>query len=1195
MSAATRQTAYLDRLKPVSPAKALHQLRNHLPALPGERLATFWIRQSTLETAFKICRDSLSQWSWIWRQPRAYVRLWRARRCLTRSRRLAHNHRVRTRLESLPALAALNDAQRHAVVNLDDRVFVSAGAGSGKTRVIEEKVRHVVRQRVARPEHVAVITFTKDATKVVRDRLRDVAGVTVKTIHGIARQVIVAHGLKCTVSDLAKDGQQTRRLTAISRWLDEALAENPDLLFELYERGEAFRRHELPHDSAPLPLVPPRDTPVRSMGEARIALTLHACGISYQYEKELDIPEYLKNRPDSRYRPDFFIPDDPDEVNPPPEAGIWLEHYSHDREGNLPSEYLVRDPEAHRRYNEAREWKRRVFKVMRLRYVETTYGDIEVARERGESFPALLVSRLNERRRAPIAAPSPSTIEQELRSLLMRDRAGPRRIAKEIDAWIRAWRQRSRRMRRRRPPGLARDGRDAAVALEMLSRPVMARWERYLKDTGTEDFEGIILRASELLEKPGAVTPWRVVFLDEAQDVNPAQADFVEALTGPLCRSVPQRRALLTAVGDAWQAIFGFQGGDPSYLNDGGMEEDLQAAYTSRIDLEQTYRHGDPIAQTARAYVLRLTGARDRAVKGDPKGFRDERWPSGVSLGSCRPTAAGIAFLGGEKRAARAEGATAGILCVLKRIGESRARAGDTSTGSVRVLCRQNAGLVDRSKSAEQRAQDILQYWEKDLTRLPDFLWGTSHDQRWHHALKEASKQEGFCHAQVCEAAAVAGVKIKFLTIHGAKGDEADYVIVLDGGPGTVAEQASVKALDEALAPVQGHMAQEEEHRLGYVALTRARRKTYLLLTPAGEEKSLWGHSLWRNEHHEYDVSEEELAELLEPLRPNESCPTCERRGTRGETLVFKEGLSDSDRPVSCTSFRGRNAKERFCGHRERACERCEKGIMVRDGHGLSRCHDRRCGWEVPLCGCAVPKPMKVRRRRRDGHQFLGCQDYGRNSGGCRATEILAWRERPMEREWWNVHNPKRLAMNRVDLLDDLDADMANLTPGGGRQPREPTHGPAQAARTATGPQTVPARSAKPTSSVPPAVWSDGDVQHETADADQETNVDVDYEQWERTQPPASAYVADEPSDVACESVHGAADAEDDEKREDDEWSEEDEEEWWEAAEDSSELVVLPDGRVRQLHEVIDEWGGLPEGDGAPEGMGPGEDEDGRW
>ena len=466
-----------------------------------------------------------------------------------------------------------------------------------------------MRQRVARPEHIAVITFTNKATDVVRARLCDVAGVTVETIHRIAMQVIVRHGLKRPrVSDLAQDG--TRRLAAISRWLNEALAEDPELLFELYARGDAYRRHAATPGSAPLLLVPPGDITVKSMGEARIALTLYACGIPYQYERELVVPEYLKNRRDSRYRPDFFIPDDPDEVNPPPEAGIWLEHYSHDRGDNLPSEYLARDPDAHRRYNEEREWKRRVFKAMRLRYVETTYGDIEVARERGESFPALLVSRLNERCRTPISTPSSSTIEQALRSLLMLDRAGPRRVAEEIDAWIRAWRQRSRRMSSTKPTGLGRDGYEAAASLETLARPVMARWEQHLDETGTEDFEGIILRASELLEKPGAAAPWRVVLLDEAQDVNPAQADFVEALTGPLCRGVPQRRALLTAVGDAWQAIFGFQGGDPSYLNDGGMEKDPQAAYTSRIDLERTYRHRDQIAQTARAYVLPHRGER---------------------------------------------------------------------------------------------------------------------------------------------------------------------------------------------------------------------------------------------------------------------------------------------------------------------------------------------------------------------------------------------------------------------------------------------------------------------------------------------------------------------------------------------------------------------------------------------------------
>ena len=235
--------------------------------------------------------------------------------------------------------------------------------------------------------------------------------------------------------------------------------------------------------------------------------------------------------------------------------------------------------------------------------------------------------------------------------------------------------------------------------------------------------------------------------------------------------------------------------------------------------------------------------------------------------------------------------------------------------------------------------------------------------------------------------------------MHKAKGLEADYTVVLDAGPGTAAEQAEVRALDEALAPIRGRLSEaEEEHRIGYVALTRARRKTYLLLTGAGEERSLWGHTLWRNEHREYDVNEEELVELLEPLRPSEPCPACKRRGTQRETLVLRSGRNGLF--VSCTSYGERQTN--YCGHTERTCEKCDNGIMVRDPHGLSRCHDRRCGWEVPLCGCQVPKPMWVKRNRAEDKQFLGCQDYG-PSKGCRATESLDWGEWPTQRRRWRV------------------------------------------------------------------------------------------------------------------------------------------------------------------------------------------------
>ena len=985
--------------KAPAPERVLRRLGSLLDMLSGRRAINLWIPRSRIEQASRLRSRTLSDWSWLWWQPCRYIRLWRAGRDLTNQRREVHNRLLLSRSASDPDLVDLNEAQRRAVVNLDDRVFVTAGAGSGKTWVIVEKVRHVVRQGAARPDEIAVITFTNKATEAVRSRLQDIDGVAVETIHGLAMQVIERQGLgRPQISPLANDKNTHRRLTLLSRALDETLAEKPEMFLEVYERGEAFLRHHGSGDSARLPLVPPGDTAVRSLGEARIALTLYACGVAYQYERELVVPERFRTHDGRRYHPDFFIPDDPDETNPPPEAGIWLEHYSHDRHGNLPPEYLEQDRDAHRRYDEEHKWKRRVFAAMRLRYVETTYGDIEYESAGDESFSHLLVRRLNAHRRAPISVPDPHHVNTLLRNVVAREGKGARRIAKEIDAWIRAWRQRSSRRRQKVPPGLGRDAQSAALALERLARPVMARWEQHLKNTKTEDFEGVILRATRVLATPRAKSPWKVVLLDEAQDVNPAQADFVEALTGRPSSDNPEHRARFTAVGDAWQAIFGFQGGDPGYLDEGGTERDPESRYASRINLEQTYRHAQPLAQTARAYVLRQTSARDRIVQADAQGFSDTRWPGAVSLGSCRLTPQGRVILGDADGASTAEGTTAGLLCVLTRIQESRARVDDRKQGSVLVLCRQNAGLTDRALSLDTRSTALLQDWDTNPAKLPDYLWGKSRAELRTAAEQQARKQEGFHCAAVRAAAAKAGVKIGFATVHKAKGLETDYTIVLDAGPGTAAEQAEVRARDEALAPIRGRLSEaEEEHRIGYVALTRARRKTYLLLTGTGEERSLWGHTLWRNEHREYDVSEEELVELLEPLRPSEPCPACKLSGTHRETLVLRNGRNGLF--VGCTSY---GQRQTSCGHTERACEKCGNGIMVRDRHGLSRCHDRRCGWEAPLCGCRVPKPMKVKSRHVDGQRFLGCQDYG-PSGGCSETEILAWRERPTERRWWNV------------------------------------------------------------------------------------------------------------------------------------------------------------------------------------------------
>ena len=880
-------------------------------------------------------------------------------------------------LEQFPELEHLNAAQRRAVVNFGDRVFVSAGAGSGKTRVITEKARHAVRQGVARPNEIAVITFTNKATDEVRERLQDLPGVTVDTIHRLAMRVIEElGGSRPQISPLATDDRRRQKL--LSQWLEELLAEQPKFLFEVFVRNQAFQRFAAVTPDKALPLVPPDNTPVRSLGEARIALILQACGTRYFYEKKIIVPTTGPRPRHRSWHPDFFIPDDPTAPDPTLWEGVWLEHYAHDRNGRLPPEFND--------YDKKRDWKRKAAAGLKLRYTETCYGDIQRAQAGGQNFGALLVARINEHRSEPLTVPRPEEVEKALAHLIRQDRAGAIRISSEIDAWIKAWRQRARNHPSARRMGIQQPDVGAATdALEHLARPLMARWEQWLRNQGTDDFEGVILRATDLLRKNTGPIPWKVVFLDEAQDINPAQADFVEALTGSMRPGDPRRKARLTAVGDAWQAIFGFQGGSPDFLDLGGTRNDPLYDISSRVDLDRTYRHGDSIAQTARAYVLRNTSARERKVTGDPKGFHDPRWPGAVSIASCRLTPRGETSLGGSEKTRNLSGSTAALFCVLRRISESRHRAGDREMGHVLILARNNANLVDLAKSPEKRTRDLLQQWSENPASMPPYAWDMSQAELRREARRIADKQEGFCHALVAKSAERLRLKTEPSTVHAAKGREADYVIVLDAGPGTATEQASVRALEEALVSVRGAPVWiAENHRTGYVALTRARRKTYLLLTRAGEEHSLWGHELWRNARREYHVNYEELAELLHPPRPDEPCPSCRNQGRR-ESLVLRTGPERDF--VSCTSFRGLDAQRNSCGHREDPCEKCGQGIMVRDGNGNSHCHDHRCGWKAPLCGCNVAKPMKI--RKKDGRKFYGCQDFGRASGYCRITRNI--------------------------------------------------------------------------------------------------------------------------------------------------------------------------------------------------------------
>jgi superfamily I DNA/RNA helicase len=68
-------------------------------------------------------------------------------------------------------LSALNDKQQDAVVSEDKRLLVLAGAGSGKTKTLLQKLIYLIEEKGVSPSSILTITFTKNATNEMIDRL----------------------------------------------------------------------------------------------------------------------------------------------------------------------------------------------------------------------------------------------------------------------------------------------------------------------------------------------------------------------------------------------------------------------------------------------------------------------------------------------------------------------------------------------------------------------------------------------------------------------------------------------------------------------------------------------------------------------------------------------------------------------------------------------------------------------------------------------------------------------------------------------------------------------------------------------------------------------------------------------------------------------------------------------------------------
>ena len=114
---------------------------------------------------------------------------------------------------------SFNPSQREAILHQDGPMLVLAGPGSGKTRVITERTKHLIRDCQINPSHILVITFTKAAAVEMKQRFLGLMGneappVTFGTFHAVFFSIL-KHAYHYSAENIVREDQRLSCMRAI--------------------------------------------------------------------------------------------------------------------------------------------------------------------------------------------------------------------------------------------------------------------------------------------------------------------------------------------------------------------------------------------------------------------------------------------------------------------------------------------------------------------------------------------------------------------------------------------------------------------------------------------------------------------------------------------------------------------------------------------------------------------------------------------------------------------------------------------------------------------------------------------------------------------------------------------------------------------------------------------------------------------
>lgn len=763
---------------------------------------------------------------------------------------------------------SLDKQQRDAIVCLEDNTLVISSAGSGKTSTIIGKARYLLDIRKIDPSKLLIVTYTRKSASELYDRL-GIEEVECCTFHSLAVKILAQVENKkpsiCsqslllnTFSTLMRNNKQF--LSSVLHYLLH-LQSLMKLEHEYSKAPDYFADRKKYGIQAPYTDMNDRIIFTRSEEEKRICTYLTELGVNFVYEQPYEYNTYTKDY--RQYLPDFTIYVTEQTVNP--ETGaistrvrrVYLEHFAIDKDGNVPKWFGDKDPKGgwyaqNRKYNDGIQWKRSTHKEHHTTLIETRSADfhsgriMEVLKEQLSKARVPYREVPSEELYARLVKRSPK-VEKSVFVLLEQFIALVKSNCPTFSPFTKLIETATEK----------HDTRTLAIINDIVL-PLYTAYSDELKRLGQIDFTDAINLASDYC----AMEKWKdydYILVDEFQDISVDRYNFLQCLR----KRVPMTK--MFCVGDDWQSIYRFAGSNMRLF----YKFEEYFGFTEHRMIESTYRFCNPLLELSSEFIQRNPEQVRKSVVPFVTPIPKSRNEKGVPTRYI--TVDGVVYPYHEDE----------IPMVQEWIKKNHTYIDFVDCGA--------SLREDDDDRMYQSVQKLVRYIPADESIL--ILGRYNYDAfSVGYVFNKADINSSPDNIYVN----IEGRKIRFMSVHSAKGLEADNVILINCEEG----QNGFPSLIED-DPILGYVLSEEdqfeyaeERRLFYVAITRAKRHTYVLYH--GDKPSPF------------------VRELSNIVSPQEHiCPLCQQ----GHIVVMKEGTSKNGVPF----------KNYGCSNSNAGCEYFER------------------------------------------------------------------------------------------------------------------------------------------------------------------------------------------------------------------------------------------------------------------------------